>query len=151
MNSLYFNALNLFTLINYPSTRRPNLQFCKRISSTFFSLQPDCCVYVVASYLHRSCCSLCPTTTTLIRQAGLASVQALLQSSTIHPHADLPKAATLGKRKSSDEHSRPDKKRIMTVCEHIFPNIPLAINFVSYAPSSFIGNDYIFAGLQTGG
>ena len=43
-------------------------------------------------------------------------MQAILYLSTIHSHADIPKAATLGKRKSSDEHSRPDKKKIMTVC-----------------------------------
>lgn len=57
-----------------------------------------------------------PLTTNLTRQVGLASVQALLQSSTIHSHADIPKAATLGKRKfSDDEDSRPEKKKIMTV------------------------------------
>ena len=77
-------------------------------------------------------------------------MQALLQSSTIHPHADLPKAATLGKRKSSDEHSRPDKKKIMTVCGHVFLKMPLVINFVSDATSSFTGIDYIFAGLPNG-
>ena len=77
-------------------------------------------------------------------------MQALLQSSTIHPHADLPKAATLGKRKSSDEHSRPDKKKIMTVCGHIFPKMPLVNNIISDAASSFTGIDYIFAGLQNG-
>ena len=75
-------------------------------------------------------------------------MQALLQSSTIHPHADLPKAATLGKRKSSDEHSRPDKKKIMTVCGHSFPKMPLLINLVSDAASSFTGIDHIFTGLQ---
>lgn len=56
-----------------------------------------------------------PLTTNLTRQVGLASVQALLQSSTIHSHADIPKAATLGKRKASDEHNRPENKKVMTV------------------------------------
>ena len=42
-------------------------------------------------------------------------MQASLYSSTIHSHADIPKAATLGKRKASDDHSRPEKKKIMMV------------------------------------
>lgn len=44
-------------------------------------------------------------------------MQAFAQSSTIHSHADIPEVANLGKRKASDsdEHIRPEKKKIMTV------------------------------------
>ncbi len=44
-------------------------------------------------------------------------MQAFVRPSTIHSHADIPEVAKLGKRKASDsdEHTRPEKKKIMTV------------------------------------
>lgn len=89
-------------------------------------------------------------TTNLTRQVGLASVQALLKSSTIHSHADIPKAATLGKRKSSDEHSRPDKKKIMTVCVHSLLKMPLFINLILANFAELTGSDHILIGCHLG-
>ena len=63
----------------------------------------------------------------------LALVRAVKIASTIYSHADIPEAATLGKRKASSEHLARPEKKAMTVSDSELCYSPSDVaNFVGF-------------------